>query len=134
MLESRLAAMQSSHFNIQRLFARAGLAIAVALWLAAVSARAQSVAFPWSGHGHDPQHSGLSQVASQPLDRIRWQADVDLAPQYSGTTLYIHYGSPLITRQNTVIFPVKTGAYDGFRIEARAGSDGSPVWTQPLTT
>ncbi len=92
------------------------------------------MALPWSGHGHDAQHSGLSQVASQPLNRIVWQTPVDLDPQYSGTTLYIHYGSPLITRQNTVIFPVKTGASDGFRIEARAAADGSAIWPQPLTT
>ena len=100
------------------------------LLCAAERSGAQSIAVPWGGHGHDAQHSGISQVASQPLNRIRWQTPVDLAPQYSGTTLYIHYGSPLITRQNTVILPVKTGAYDGFRIEARAGADGSLIWMQ----
>ena len=55
---------------------------------------------------------------------------VDLAPQYSGTSLLIHYGSPLLTRQNTLIVPVKTGAYDGFRIEARDPADGSLKWMQ----
>ena len=103
--------------------------LAAALGLGS-AAHAQSIALPWSGHGHDAQHTGLSEVASQPLNRIIWQKPVDLAPQYSGTTLYIHYGSPLITRQNTVIFPVKTGAYDGFRIEARAATDGSLLWMQ----
>ena len=104
--------------------------IAAALGLGSFSADAQSIALPWSGHGHDPQHTGLSQVASQSLNRIRWQAPVDLAPQYSGTALLIHYGSPLITRQNTVIFPVKTGVSDGFKLEARAGADGALLWMQ----
>jgi hypothetical protein len=31
-------------------------------------------------------------------------APVDLAPQYSGSNLLIHYGSPLVTRQNNVVF------------------------------
>lgn len=90
---------------------------------------AQSIGLPWSGHGHDPQHSGLGQVASQPLLHIRWQTPVDLSPQYSGTELLIHYGSPVITRSNTVLVPVKTGAYDGFQVEAHQGSNGALMWS-----
>lgn len=93
------------------------------------STRAQSIAFPWSGHGHDPQHTGLSKVASKSMQRILWQTPVDLAPQYVGTTLYAHYGSPVVTRQNTVIVPVKTGASDGFRVEAHDGVTGATRWT-----
>ena len=93
-------------------------------------AQTQSIAVPWSGHGHDAQHTALSQVASKPLQQILWQTPVDLAPQYSGGKLYAHYGSALVTRQNTVIIPVKTGASDGFRIEARNASDGSLKWMQ----
>jgi hypothetical protein len=89
---------------------------------------AQSIGLPWSGHGHDPQHTGVSQVSSKAMERIVWQTPVDLAPQYVGTTLYAHYGSPVITRQNTVIVPVKTGAYDGFRIEAHDGATGALKW------
>ena len=92
---------------------------------------AQSIAFPWSGHGHDAQHSGISSVAAQPMNRIRWHAQVDLNAQYSGTELLIHYGSPLSTRANTIIFPVKTGSYDGFEVQARNAADGSVIWTQP---
>jgi hypothetical protein len=95
----------------------------------AATLRAQSVALPWSGHAHDPQHTAVSRVASQPLNRIKWQAAVDLAPQYSGSYLLIHYGPPLITRQNTVLLPVKTGAADGFKVEARDGGDGSVKWS-----
>lgn len=91
---------------------------------------AQSIALPWSGHGHDPQHTGVSPVAAKPLQAIKWQTPVDLAPQYVGTTLYAHYGSALVTRQNTVLVPVKTGASDGFRVEARDGASGALKWMQ----
>lgn len=93
-------------------------------------AGAQSINFPWSNHGHNAQHDGLTPVPSQPLNQIRWQTPVDLAPQYTGSgTLLAHYGSPLITRSNTVLLPVKTGPSDGFRIEARNGSNGTLKWT-----
>lgn len=94
------------------------------------SAQTQSIAVPWSGHGHDAQHTALSRVASRPLQRILWQTPVDLAPQYSGGKLYAHYGSALVTAQNTVIIPVKTGAADGFRVEARSAADGALKWMQ----
>lgn len=91
---------------------------------------AQSIAVPWSGYGHDAQHTGISAVAAQQMNVIHWQTPVDEHPQYSGTTLYIHYGSPLSTRANTVIFPIKTGIADGFRLEARNGANGAVTWTQ----
>ena len=78
------------------------------------------------------QSIGLSQVTSKPLQRILWQTPVNLAPVYSGTTLYAHYGPPLITRQNTVIVPVKTGSNDSFRIQAHDGVTGTQKWM--LTT
>lgn len=99
---------------------------------AAVSAGAQSIGQPWSGHGHDPQHTGVSRVTSKALQQILWQVPVDLSPVYSGTSLLAHYASPLITRQNTVIVSVKTGASDGFRIQAHDGATGVQKWL--LTT
>ena len=98
------------------------------LLLFGASALAQSIGLPWSGHAHDPQHTAMSQVAGAPLERILWQTPVDLQPQYSGNELLIHYGSALITRQNTVVIPVKTGASDGFRIEAHRATDGLLLW------
>src|SRR5262249_1848645 len=55
---------------------------------------------------------------------------VDLAPQYSFNELLIHYGEVMFTAANTAIVPVKTGATDGFRVDAHSGRDGSLLWTQ----
>jgi len=82
----------------------------------------------WLSYAHDVQHTGISGAASQPLQKIHWTMPVDLNPQLPFGELLTHYGSPLITEENTVIVPVKTGAFDGFRVEARDGKDGSVKW------
>jgi hypothetical protein len=92
--------------------------------------RAQSIRLPWSGYAHDSQHDAIASVASQPLNRILWQTPVDLNPQYSGSSLNIHYGSPLITRSNTVIVPVKTGATNGFEVKALVATNGATKWVR----
>lgn len=85
----------------------------------------------WTGFAGNAQHTALSGVASQTLARIVWSTPVDLAPQYTANgALLVHYGAPVITRANTVIVPVKTGASGGFRIEARAGANGNLLWSQ----
>ncbi|HEY1921459.1 MAG TPA: hypothetical protein VGG44_01740, partial [Tepidisphaeraceae bacterium] len=85
----------------------------------------------WNGYAANAQHTALSTVASQPVDAIRWDTPVDLDPQITaGGDLLIHYGSPVITAQNTVIVPVKTGASGGFELQAFNGADGSTLWTQ----
>ena len=86
----------------------------------------------WQGYALDPQHTALSPVASAGLGLIHWQTPVDLAPQYSGGDLLIHYGSPLVTASNTVLVPVKTGASGGFEIQSLSGATGASRWT--LTT
>jgi hypothetical protein len=91
---------------------------------------AQSRKYVWSGYARTPQHDALADVAAQSLQQIRWQTPVDLQPQYVGTFLLIHYGSPLATRKNTIVVPVKTGATEGFSIEGRRGVDGSLLWSQ----
>ncbi|MEO7809222.1 MAG: hypothetical protein ABIR89_08090, partial [Ramlibacter sp.] len=84
----------------------------------------------WWGFGRDGQHSAVAGIASQDLNRIAWSTPVDLAPQYtSAGALLIHYGSPVITAANTVVLPVKTGATDGFRVEARDGATGTLRWS-----
>lgn len=85
----------------------------------------------WWGFGRDAQHAAVSGIATQDLNRIAWSTPVDLAPQYRPNgTLLIHYGSPVVTDRNTVLLPVKTGATDGFRIEARSGGNGARIWSQ----
>src|SRR5215472_5137920 len=81
----------------------------------------------WFQHAHDVQHTSVSSVRSQPVRHIEWETPVDLRPQLSFGELLIHYGSPLVTPKNTVIVPVKIGATDGFRVEARDGHDGFEI-------
>jgi hypothetical protein len=84
----------------------------------------------WPGFAGDAQHTALGAVSAQRMDGIYWYAPVDLAPQLSSNgALLTHYGSPVITRHDTVIVPVKTGAGGGFRIEARVGATGDLKWT-----
>ena len=95
------------------------------LFLAAAAAPADA---GWPMQYGNAQHTALAGAPTQSLQQIHWQMPVDLHPQYSGTTLLIHYGSPLITGGNTVLVPVKVGVADTFRVEARRGSDGLPLW------
>lgn len=83
----------------------------------------------WSNFARDEHHTALSLSPSQPLSRLHWSTPVDLDPQLSGGELLIHYGSPLVTAQNTVIVPVKTGATSGFRVDARNAADGTLQWS-----
>jgi hypothetical protein len=101
------------------------LRISVLCLILPVLVLSQSLTQPWLNYSHNPQHTALSAVQSQALNRIKWQTLVDLAPRYSGNELLIHYGSPLVTAGNSVIVPVKTGAVDGFRVDVRNGADGS---------
>ncbi len=107
------------------------LLAAAAACLAAGTVRAQSIAVPWSMLGHDAQHTAISRFTANTLNRIRWQTPVDLDPQYNGDELLIHYGSPIVTRSNTLLIPVKTGAWGGFQVEAHSSTSGSLVWMLP---
>src|SRR5689334_17145049 len=55
----------------------------------------------WPGFGGDGQHTAISSVASQDLKKLKWRTSVDLAPQFVDGELFIHYGSPVITKNNT---------------------------------
>lgn len=102
---------------------------ALALGLACVpSAFAQGA---WTNFSQNAQHLSASHIAAQVLNSIHWQTPVDLNPLYSGNELLIHYGSPLITAADTVIVPVKTGRFGGFRVEAHNAGNGSLVWSAP---
>src|SRR4051812_1159426 len=95
-------------------------AVVVLLLVASRSAPAKPT-LDWRGYGSDPQHSAIATVAGRRPLHVRWSTPVDLQPQYSGNLLFIHYGSPLVTRRNTVVVTVKVGAADGFRLEGRRG-------------
>ena len=78
----------------------------------------------WNTLGGNAQHTGVSATAAQSLKGVRWSTPVDLSPNNLA-----HFGSPVITPGNTVIIPVKTGANDGFRLDARTAGDGSLLWS-----
>src|ERR1700675_5068306 len=99
------------------------LAVGACALLSAANAAAQTGA--WLTHSHDEQHTALSTVQSQPLSFIHWHTPVDLLPPRG--EIFIHYGSPLVTAANTVIFPVKTGD-NSFRVQAVNGATGKKVW------
>ena len=84
----------------------------------------------WPCYGCDPTHQAQSPWVTQTMTHILWQTPVDLAPQYSGTNLLIHYGSPLATPGGTLIVTVKTGATSGFRVEGRNPKTGALLWQQ----
>lgn len=84
----------------------------------------------WTQYGGNPQHTGISNNKAAPMNRILWQAPIDLHPVYNGTTLLIHYGTPLITPLDTVILMVKTGTNDGYRVEGRSLKDGHVIFQQ----
>jgi hypothetical protein len=86
----------------------------------------------WDGYAGNAQHTALlptGATPSQALNTIKWQAGIDLAPQYSGSDLLIHYGSPMIDAANTIVVPVKTGATGGFELQAFNGATGAAKWT-----
>src|SRR5258706_15956317 len=96
--------------------------------LGTVRAHSQGLSYNWNMYGHDAQHSAISANPSQPLSAIHWSSAVDLNPQYSGGDLFIHYGSPLITRANTLILPVKTGTTGGFKFDGHSAATRALVW------
>jgi hypothetical protein len=98
----------------------------------AVSAAAQPLAAPWVGYGHDAQHSGVSAVASQPFNRIKWRTAVDAVNQGADGPLYIHYGTPVVTAANTVLLPLRTSANNAFQVNAFNGATGAQLYA--LTT
>jgi hypothetical protein len=85
----------------------------------------------WFGFARNAQHTAQGEIATQALTTIWWSTPVDLAPPYSANgALLVHYGSPLITRHNTVLLAVRTGADNAFRVEARIGATGALLWSQ----
>ena len=97
--------------------------------LAALPLAAQSIATPWMSYGHDAQHSGVSSVAAQAFNRIKWSTPVDTVLQNSSGELLIHYGSPMVTAANTVIIPVRTSVNNTYQLNVVNGANGSLKYT-----
>jgi hypothetical protein len=57
------------------------------------------------------------------LTRVKWSTAVDIAPGGGA-----HYGTPMLTRNNTVVFPVRQ-ASGAFVMNGRRASDGTVIWT-----
>jgi hypothetical protein len=115
--------------NPYHTFSAAARPLLIAVCLLCVNLPAQSFRIPWSGYGHSAQHDGLSPVPSQPLNRILWQTPADLSPP-TGGELNIHYGSPLITRSNTVIVSTKIDASGSFVVKSLVGTTGATNWVR----
>lgn len=102
-----------------------GLAVLACAW-------PQGGSQPWACYAGSAQHRSIASAKAQPLNRVLWSTPVDIAPAYeTGGVLTAHYGSPVITRANTVIVPVKTGLYDGFKVEAHNGVTGALMYSLP---
>ncbi len=89
----------------------------------------------WRGLGANPQHQAQANATAQNFTKVHWSAPVDLHPlaghaRGSGAgEILIHYGSPMITAANTVIFPVKQTLNGGFHVEAHNGTTGALLWS-----
>jgi hypothetical protein len=105
----------------------ARVAAVTTIWLAiAQTVGGQSIQLPWSGFAHTPQHGCVSTVPSQPLNRILWTMPLAQGDRSEFT----HYTGPVVTRSNTVIFPISL-TNGSFQIEALAGATGQTNWEQP---
>lgn len=85
----------------------------------------------WSGHGGTATHAAQAPATAQALNRVLWSTAIDLSPPYTaGGFLLIHYGSPVISAANVVMFPVKRNSAGAFRVEARSATSGTVLWQQ----
>src|SRR6266850_3936275 len=84
---------------------------------ASTSGRVLAQATTFAGNA---QHTSSYGAPAQNLNAIKWTANID----FNNTGALAHYGSPLVTANNTVLVPVKT-AGDGFRVDAFNGLTGS---------
>ncbi|MDE2126152.1 MAG: hypothetical protein KGJ62_06145 [Armatimonadetes bacterium] len=105
------------------------LVTAAAAALCPTGSRAQVSTRTWYGYGRGPQHQAQSRVGGQALASILWQKQIDLSVTSGSGELLIHYGSVMITHQNTVVTPIKTTSAGDFEVEGLAGATGATQWT-----
>lgn len=113
----------------------AAACLAFCLWLASVASanatfifpRVQFLWPPWGTYGADVQHTGLSHYPAKALQQVLWSYDID-PQQPAGQEVLAHYGSPVITPANTVIFPVTTQLATSYEFRAVDGATGNTIW------
>src|SRR2546422_665548 len=92
------------------------LAIATVLALSACSISAQSLTFAGNA-----QHSAQFPTPAQHLNHVRWSAAIE------PTFHFFHYGAPLVSPSNTVIFATVSGSH--YTIQAVEGATGRLKYT-----
>jgi hypothetical protein len=103
-------------------------AVAIATFVLATSSRVQAQG--WPSYGHDPQHSCMAVAGSLVPQQARWSYPLDQTELNNmGGTLYIHYGTPVITRLNTVIASVQTSTSGGVYGVTALNTAGGVVWS-----
>ena len=95
--------------------------------IVAISAQAN---LAWSGYAGNARHTARAPAQGGALKAHIWQMKVDLHPQIVNDDLLIHYASPMITENNTVLVPVKTGTTEDFTVEAHLGATGAKMWEE----
>lgn len=106
------------------------IVFAIALPLV-VSLAALTPSIGWPTHAGDAQHSARFLAGVQHLDAIKWSVPVDINPRYSGNDLLSHYGSPIVSAGNVLIFGQKQELDSGFILKAFNATTGAPLWTEP---
>jgi hypothetical protein len=110
------------------------------IWLGALAALlvvpalgGERAAPAWQGFAGNAGHTAQATAAAQSLAKLHWKASLDLHPVLTGGELGIHYGSPMITAANTIIFPVKQTATGAFKLQALDATTGAALWSLATT-
>lgn len=89
-----------------------------------------TLSYSWYCQGGNAQHTGLANVAAQNMGQINWSQTLDKNPTYAGNDLLTHYGSPVISLNNNILFPIKFTKAGNFTIECADESNGVPLYFQ----
>ena len=77
----------------------------------------------WPSASFDAQHTNVSPVAAQCMNKEDFSILLDL----TSSTLEQHFGSPLVTSNNTVIVAIRTRS-SGYHLLRGVNSTGNTVW------
>lgn len=89
----------------------------------------------WHGLGGSAQHTAQTLAPAAALDRIIWSTPIDTNQTLSNGELLAHYGSMMLTYQNTIVLPVKTtrmtssGLVDSYIVEGHVAKTGALLWS-----